>query len=249
LCNEQMFVYTVSAQNDPAMVAHPGSWPNLSERIDMQDSSTIPQGPNPSGLCMCGCGQKTTISSRNRYGLGRFAGQPTRYCVGHQRRESQADRFWSHVHKRTDTGCWEWSASVGTSGYGQFAVGRDMRRAHRVAWELERGPITGGLCVLHVCDNRLCVNPSHLFLGTRRDNHLDMVSKNRQRIAVGEQASHAKLTEDDVRRIRLLLLDGRSTRSIARDFGVSGSAIWAISAGKSWAHIGHAPIRRKRKGR
>lgn len=87
------------------------------------------------------------------------------------------DRFWSKVNKTPF--CWEWTASL-SHGYGQFMMpNRKLNRAHRVAWILVFGSIPLGLHVLHKCDNRKCVNPNHLFLGTNQDNIIDRVSKNR----------------------------------------------------------------------
>jgi hypothetical protein len=88
-----------------------------------------------------------------------------------------AERFWAKVEK-TDS-CWPWRAGVNKE-YGEFNFGNNwMRQAHRVAWELTHGPIPDGLCVLHKCDVPLCVNPDHLFLGTKLDNVRDMIAKGR----------------------------------------------------------------------
>ena len=77
------------------------------------------------------------------------------------------------------TGCWLWTASLTGPGYGQFGVKGRVELAHRVSYELHVGAIPDGLCVLHRCDVRHCVNPNHLFLGTHSDNSRDCVSKGR----------------------------------------------------------------------
>jgi hypothetical protein len=84
-----------------------------------------------------------------------------------------------------DSGCWIWIASHRRNGYGQFRLSRPRRtmiEAHRMSWYIFRGPVQRGLCVLHHCDVRSCINPDHLFIGTKRDNLLDMISKGRQRL-------------------------------------------------------------------
>jgi hypothetical protein len=88
-------------------------------------------------------------------------------------------RFLTCVEKKEDTGCWVWRGYTYVSGYGGYFDGEKRRRAHRASWELANGPIPDGMLVLHRCDNRPCVNPDHLFLGTDSDNRRDCVAKNR----------------------------------------------------------------------
>ena len=117
-------------------------------------------------------------------------------------KKSLDKRFWEKVDKSGgDDGCWEWIAGKYPNGYGMFALKRQVVRcAHRVAWMLTHGDIPDGLFVLHKCDNRSCVNPSHLFLGTHKQNMQDMVNKGRnhvpKRILTDEQAQAIRDGED-----------------------------------------------------
>lgn len=145
----------------------------------------------PYGYCHCGCGGKTKVSKRTRSGIGHKKGEPINYIRGHSIKgkifSPLADRFWSKVDKRSDEECWNWFGCIsGTEklrkrygGRGSIRVGDRMVVAPRVAWELTNGVIPDGLAALHKCDNPLCCNPSHLFLGTQLDNIKDRESKGR----------------------------------------------------------------------
>lgn len=114
------------------------------------------------------------------------------------------------------------------NGYGQFNIDNRARYSHRVAYELAYGD-PGKLFVLHKCDNRKCVNPEHLFLGTFNDNMADMVAKRRQ--AHGERNGHAKLTANQVREIRA---SGESRVVLAKMHGISETIITQIRKGEIW---------------
>jgi hypothetical protein len=102
-----------------------------------------------------------------------------------------SERFWSKVDKSGE--CWEWTSSVGTTGYGQFYFSPDQRvvRAHRASMMLLHGDLDQSVFVLHRCDNRLCVRPDHLYLGDHSQNMADMHSRGRER-PWGREATHCK---------------------------------------------------------
>lgn len=146
-------------------------------------------------------------------------------------------RFWNKARIAGRDDCWEWLRSKDSGGYGMVGVSGKNVKAHRVSWMLTHGEIPEGKCILHKCDNRLCINPRHLFVGTQQENIRDMVSKKRQHHPVGERNPKAKLTECDVRKIIQMKSTGMTNIRIALHFGVSESMIEFVIKRKCWKHV------------
>lgn len=150
-------------------------------------------------------------------------------------------RFWSKVD--ITPACWDWIAGKDKDGYGFFVVtfgrvaGRQRMaklRSHRVAYELEHGPIPDGLLVLHSCDNPACCNPSHLRAGTQKENRGDSVA--RGRVARGERHGTAKLSEAQAREVIRLRKSGEDVNAIAARFGIAAVTVYQVGR-NHWKHL------------
>lgn len=135
----------------------------------------------------------------------------------------------------TETNCWEWTGLINKGGYGITHFDGGGRLAHRVSYMIYVGEIPDGLDVCHSCDNRKCINPEHLFAGTRLENMQDAVSKGRQ--ARGNKLPQTKLTEDAVVEMRTMRESGAKYIDLADKFGVSFSAIAAVITKRTWGWL------------
>lgn len=139
-----------------------------------------------------------------------------------------------------DAGCWNWTGSKFWDGYGQFGIGGKIKRAHRVSYEIHTGPITDGLHVCHRCDNRACVNPSHLFLATNAENTADKMAKGRYGKGQGGRGTghhRAKLTDADIYAIWKVPNTPGSTMRLAKQYGISHTQMYKIRNKQSWTHL------------
>ncbi len=176
-----------------------------------------PWDTHPGNYCSAACSQICTLNLSAPLGI----------------------RFWQHVTK-TD-GCWLWSgANDGKAdGYGRLVTkGKTSIGAHRISWELHKGPIPDGLWVLHTCDNRRCVNPAHLFLGTHMENQRDAWNKGRQRAITrqGQRNGQTTLSAADVVTIRNWSPEVPA-REFAKHYGVAEVTIYHIRERRLWAQI------------
>lgn len=151
------------------------------------------------------------------------------------------EKFWSRV-KPVDSGCWEWQGGVNSGGYGSLGWHGKPYTAHRIAAWLAgmirspRAPIrksTKGF-VLHRCDNRLCCNPDHLFIGNYSDNTKDAYDKKRRKITRGEESPVSKLTNEQARQIRLRLGKGERKKDLALEYSITTRALSNLESGKTY---------------
>jgi hypothetical protein len=144
-----------------------------------------------------------------------------------------------------NSGCWLWLGNLNHNGYGTLAikVGEVWRtvRAHRASYEAFVGPIPSELDACHSCDNRACVNPAHIFPGTRQQNVDDCLAKGRNGVVRGSRNGQAKIDETTARLIHARLRAGEGPAAISRAFSVSLHICKNISKGKGWQHLAAAP--------
>jgi len=153
--------------------------------------------------------------------------------------ETLEERFWEKVDRRGPDECWPWIAGHFSNGYGSFRGphGKTVL-AHRLAFELVKGPIPDGMDVLHDCDNPPCCNPVHLWPGTQLDNNVDCASKGRAVNPCGEMHGNAKLTWQKVREMReRYALGGVTQDALGREYGVVQSGVSFIVRDRAWKEV------------
>lgn len=147
--------------------------------------------------------------------------------------KSFKERFEKKIGNKNN--CWIWIGRKSIFGYGQFFMKGKLEQAHRASWKIYKGIIPRKLCVCHSCDNRSCVNPKHLWLGTRNDNVQDMIKKGRDRKAPSDKNGSAKLTWQKVNKIRKIRKEKKVYyKDLAKMFNVHYATIKRIITNKTW---------------
>lgn len=155
-------------------------------------------------------------------------------ACAHARKKHSPERvrasFWSMVDKTGD--CWLWTGYRQPDGYGQFRANSKFYNSHKFAYELAYGPVPDGLEVMHTCDQPHCCNVAHMHLGTHLDNMRDCYNKRRH--AFGMRNTRAKLTDGQVRELRVLRDQGWKFHELSARFGISSSHACNIYGRKAW---------------
>ena len=160
-------------------------------------------------------------------------------------------RFWDKVDVKENNECWNWKA-VKSGNYGMFWYKNKMVLSHRMAYALEHNNLSiinhnknyhknnnNFECVLHHCDNPLCCNPNHMYIGNNKDNINDKVTRKRSQKMIGSLNGHSKITEQDVINIRKEYIPRKNggLKTIAEKYGISVTNIHDIIKRKIWSHI------------
>lgn len=147
--------------------------------------------------------------------------------------------IWSTKYTVKDCGyktaCWVWNQSKTKKGYARCVFRRKVYTGGRLPWMIFKGEIPHGMCACHKCDNPACVNPNHVFLGTKADNNRDCKRKKRNNI--GSKNGQSILVESDVKKIKSILKSNQSDSEIASMFGVHRLTIWDIRKKRTWRHV------------
>jgi len=157
-------------------------------------------------------------------------------CANKLNDTQREELFWNKVKKSREDDCWEWQGGTNHGGYGKHKYNYKTLAAHRFSYMVtHKRKIDSSEYVCHKCDNRLCVNPAHLFLGTQQDNMNDMKNKNRQ--SCGIRCTSAKLNDKKVIAIRELHKIGMTPKMLSNKYNVGTMAIYRILNHITWRHV------------
>lgn len=146
------------------------------------------------------------------------------------------ERFHQHYKINQENNCWEWIKPLDKHGYGEIWVHTRKFKSHRYSYILHNGEIPLDRIICHRCGNKICVNPEHLYAGTYKDNVADAIRM--REIPIGEDNYLAKLTNSQVKEIKIKLSQGSRNCDLANEYKVNKNRISAIKTGIIWKHIG-----------
>lgn len=198
-----------------------GLWKVIGETDYKRDSSY-------SWICKCKCGTEKLVE------IGSLQNGTSKSCGCHLLDELNRKEKISKNYKINEHGCWIWQGFINQEGYGRIG---DLL-VHRLSYKIYKGDIPSGMCVCHNCpggDNRSCINPNHLWLGTSTENIKDKKPKGRQ--LKGQQLGTSKLKDFHIPLIRKKIQEGKTLQSIAKEFNVSNGLISHIKQGRIWKHL------------
>lgn len=173
--------------------------------------------PNPSGLCMCGCGNPTSIATRSDTNSMMLEGHPIRYLPNHQARSKTAPFIEEDMGYETP--CWVWQRALDRNGYGSIRIDGRTRNPHRIYWEQENGPVPEGLELDHLCRVRSCIRPTHLEPVTSAENQ--------------RRGNNTKVDVTAVATIRDSY-GSIPTKELAARFGITAGHVHRIAQRKAW---------------
>lgn len=145
------------------------------------------------------------------------------------------NKIFTKIQKTTS--CWLWTGACDINGYGIFNMYNKCWRVHRLSYIIHYGNFNQKMCILHKCDIRNCVNPNHLFIGTRQDNHRDMHNKNRY--PCGEDHGNSTISEVEVRQLLIEIYNYKfnSIQEVCEVYKIGKEVVHSILNGKTWKHI------------
>lgn len=246
--------YGALTVNKQPLSAHRVAWelthgPIPPRKLVYQDYCNDPACCNPAHMKVGTKSEAMLSASRHGTQLGRGVGfetveyKPKNVAKPYPKlTEKQLRAFWAKVDKQGPDDCWLWTAA---GHYGAFQAGGRQLRASRLSYAIAHGDPPVNMDVCHNCpngDNPRCVNPAHLFLGTRKRNLQDCVEKGRNNAARGVAAGKTKLTPEQVYEIRNRYDAGEPSLAISKDFGITAQSVGSIGLRKSWKHLPEAEI-------